>query len=425
MNYAKSLFPVLHDIPFKVGYTDDESDFVYARSDMELKEAYRLFKTSNEIRLVIHESDQPLNTSGLKGEHSHNSSPMPKQPIVSAPSDNSSPISEDEKGLNIDDSHLQLSLVHLKQLMDDLSKAKENLIVFNDKNRAKLIDNEKLISAERERFNNLELELKLAQETYLSSGQELSNLKESLKNVGTQLHGKLKEISDLKKDREDKLRLKSQLDEIDKQLNGKIEENLTMSKNLYTLTIERDHFNKKAKDLEHRQKSMEFELTASKFVNMGTSSPPPVSNDNPAPIKPVIPAPGAKNNQPIPVNRPDHPILKPHTIVPSSVIHPHGTVTQPLPVNRPDHPILKPHTIVPSSVIHPQGTVTQPLPVISKPVYDLENPPPDIDIEDIKMLSSMGFNLTPENLFEIIRMHDGDISIVIEELLNNIKMKTQ
>jgi len=334
---------------------------------------------------------------------------MPKQPIVSPPSDNSSPISEDEKGLKLDESHLQLSLVHLKQLMDDLSIAKENLMIFNDKNRSKLVENEKLISAERERFNNLELELKQAQETYSSAGLELSNLKESLKKIGTQLHLKLKEISDLKKDREDKLRLKSQLDELDKQLNGKIEEHLTMSKHLYTLTIERDHFNKKAKELEHQQKTIETELTASQFANMGISPRPPMFNDNPAPIYPVIngviPTSGANNNQPL------HVISKPPQVVVPVV-------------NRPDHPIAKPPTIVPSSIIHPQGTVSQPLPVISKPVYDLQNPPPDIDIEDIRMISSMGFGsgaLSPDTIFEVMRSNNNDLSRAIESLLNQIK----
>jgi len=310
--------------------------------------------------------------------------------------DNYSPISEDENGLMLDESHLQLSLVHLKQLMDDLSNAKESLIIFNDKNRAKLVENEKLISAERERFNNLELDLKQAQETYSSAGQELSNLQEGVKKIGTQLKLKLKEISDLKKDREDKLRLKSQLDDLDKQLNGKIEENLTMSKHLHTLTIERDHFNKKAKELEHQQKTLELELTASQFSNMGMSPHTLVSNDNTPnrDLNGVVPASGVGNS-------------KSPVVVPV--------------VNRPDHPFVKPPTtFVPSPVIHPQGTVTQP-PVISKPVYDLDNPPSDIDIEDIKMLTSMGLGgSNPETLFEVYRKHKGDLSRVVEDLLKII-----
>jgi hypothetical protein len=375
ITYAKNLFPGL-ELPFKVGYTDDENDFVFARSDMELSEAYRLFKGSNEIKLTIHEStDQPLSTSGNNPDQTNTSSYQPTTPTLI----DSDLITNDDNGLILDDSLLQLSLKNLNQIMTDLSKAKQTINILNENNRAKQIENEKLISAERDRYEKLELELRQAQDIYSSISLELTNLKESLPKVGTQLHLKLKEISELKKDREDKLRLKTQLDELDKQLNGKIDENLTMSKHIYTLTIERDHFNKKAKELEHRQRTMEAELTASQYSHMNLGTLPPMSNNNSSmPTNPVL-------NGGIPGSGVSHP---------SVPIYPN------------DHTNVK----IP---------IAPPLPP-QKPVYDLKNPPPDIDPEDIRMLLSMGFNENPDTLFQLIRKH-GDISRVIEELLKKIK----
>jgi len=152
-----------------------------------------------------------------------------------------------------------------------------------------------------------------------------------------------------------------------------------MSKHIYTLTIERDHFNKKAKELEHRQRTMEAELTASQYSHMNLGTLPPMSNNNSSmPTNPVL-------NGGIPGSGVSHP---------SVPIYPN------------DHTNVK----IP---------IAPPLPP-QKPVYDLKNPPPDIDPEDIRMLLSMGFNENPDTLFQLIRKH-GDISRVIEELLKKIK----
>jgi len=372
LTYAKNLFPGL-ELPFKVGYTDDENDFVYARSDMELSEAYRLFKGSNEIKLTIHEStDQPLSTSGNNPDQTNTSTTISYQPTIFSHSDSPAPITDDDNGLFLDDSLLQQSLKNLNQIMTDLSKAKETINILNEKNRAKQIESEKLLSAERERYEKLELELRQAQDIYSSVKIELTNLKESLPKVGTQLHLKIKEISELKKDREDKLRLKAQLDELDKQLNGKIDENLTMSKHLYTLTIERDHFNKKAKELEHRQKTLEAELTASQYSHIQSLGT--LSHDiSSMPMNPVL-------NGGTPISGMSH---------------------QQVPIF-PDHINVKP----------PISTPLLP----EKTLYDFQNPPPDIDPEDIRMLLSMGFSIDMDTMVQLIRKN-GDISRVIEELL--------
>jgi hypothetical protein len=64
----------------------------------------------------------------------------------------------------IDDTLLQSSLDHLNQLMADVAKAKENLILFNEKYRAQQLESEKLITTERERYKYLDLELRQAKE---------------------------------------------------------------------------------------------------------------------------------------------------------------------------------------------------------------------------------------------------------------------
>jgi hypothetical protein len=386
-----------------VGYTDDENDLVYARSDMELSEAYRLFRNSNEIKLSIHESTDPLTNSGYNPDH-YSPPSFPRQPTISSYSD--SPVSiKDDIGLIFDDSLFQLSLKNINQAMTDLSKAKENLINLNETNRNKQTESEKLISAEREKFEKLESELKQAQENFSSVSFELSNLKESVKKVGTQLQLKLKEIYELKRDKDEKLRLKAQLDELDQQLNGKIEENLTMSKHLYTLTIERDHFTKKAKDLEHKQKTMEAELTASlaQFTHNLPSPVPPITHENPSiPMNPVI------INGGIPVSGIVHQPVLVHSNTP---IHSNNSIHSNAPIHS-----NNPHSNTPfysNNPIHSNNPIRDP------PNSNLIDD--DIDMEDIRMIYSMGFNWVPvEKIKAYIRTYKKDISRVIEELLKDV-----
>jgi len=415
MNYAKNLFPVLQDISFKVGYTDDEDDFVSAKSDMELTEAYRLFKDSNEIRLTIQSDKQPLSPSGYPEQpQTYNSSPnsqqpQPKYPDASAPYPSENLQINDSPAPMIDDTLLQSSLDHLNQLMADVAKAKENLILFNEKYRAQQLESEKLITTERERYKYLDLELRQAKENFAASNLELANLKESLKKIGTQYQLKLREIAELKRDREEKLRLKTQLDDIDKHLHGRIEENLTMSKHLYTLTVERDHFTKKTKELEQKQKTMELEFTASQFANINLGNPflvPVTNNDNNTPVTatgiPINPVPGNFNQGGPFTNSPG--ISLPLTIGP--------------PTNLPKIPSST--GISPADAI--KNLDLRPSPSPSSSVYDLANPPPDISKDDITMLISMGFKVDrPDQLFDLIRSHKGDISRVIEELLKKLK----
>jgi len=222
-----------------------------------------------------------------------------------------------------------------------------------------------------------------------------------MKKIGAQLTIKLKEISELKRDREGKLRLKDQLNELNQQLNGKIEENSSMSKHLYNLTIERDHFDKKAIDLEHRHKTMEQELTASQFSNMNFGSPQ----------KPIdITGSSSSNPYHLPTGIPPNPVL--NGLGKNNLLKVNPTEFTFKPIKTP--PISTPNVIP-----HIDKPVPKPLPpVVDTPLYSLENPPPDIDPEDLKMILSMGFT-SPTKIFQLMRKYPGNIDRIIEDILKD------
>jgi len=365
INYAKNLYPVLNDRQFTVGYTDDEEDFVFAKSDLELSEAYRLAKSSGlkEIKLFINtQNSNPDTPVSSPPKVPTNETPIsnPSYPPINKPSTpiNIAPNPVIEELANLFDD----SITHINQLRADLAKAKESFVMISEK--------EKIITLERELLE--------AKDALVGATTEHDNLKETLYKMGTQLQAKLKEVSELRKDRDGKLLLKTKLENLEKQVNGKTEENLSMSKLIHNVTIERDHFSRKSKQLEDRQQTIEQELITSYQLSPVT---PRVDPHNKSPLIGFIP-----------VANPATPI---HT-EPPKVIH------VPEPVSTFHHNI--------------------PQPVVEKPRLsnDLSQLPPDIDEDDITILQSMGFNLDekPHLIFGLIRKHK-DISKVIEELLNN------
>jgi len=188
-----------------------------------------------------------------------------------------------------------------------------------------------------------------------------------------------------------------------------------MSKQLYTLTVERDHFTKKAKELEQRQKTMELEFTASQYSNLNLGNPFLVSNHEITPSAAGIshllnptspPVPGITNHLGSPFGH--GPGMNPlSSMVP--VIPPTATKIPSVSSNSPAT-VLNNNNLD----LRPSG--------LSSVAYDLANPPPDIAKDDITMLISMGFNLDrPDQLFDLIRSHKGNISRVIEELLKKLK----
>jgi len=162
-----------------------------------------------------------------------------------------------------------------------------------------------------------------------------------------------------------------------------------MSKLYHNVTIERDHFSKKTKELEDRQQTIEQELIRS--YQIGPATPLVDPHKSPAP------------NGLVPAMDPALPI---HLETPPKV-----TFVPETP--KPAYPVANPVPLYPSQ------------PIVEKPRIsdDLSLLPGDIDADDITILQSMGFNLNdrPQLIFDLIRKHPKDISKVIEELLKNNK----
>jgi len=302
------------------------------------------------------------------------------------------------------------SLTHLTQLISDLSKARVNYIHFIERDKSSQVESEKLINEEREKIQNLETELRKAQDTYATVSTEYNSLKDALLRIGTQLHLKIKEVSDLKKDREEKLRLKAKVEEVEKQLNTKIEENLTMSKKMYSLTIERDHFSKKAKDLEHRQPNIEQDLIRS-LQQLNFNSPRGSFMNYPQ----MSPQTTPTFQQPVSTPNNDKIVVK-STLPPSSG----GTPQFPVFKEYPKLPVQQsnpqPYSPMVDDWMMPPGRNEQP-PITPKSVAF----PDDIDEDDIEMLRSMGFNVEEKRqvIIDLIRKHKKEISKVIEDLLKS------
>lgn len=357
------------------------------------------------------------------------------------------------------DNPLDDSLTQISNLILSLTKSKEHYVQFMVNDRFKRQQNEKIIAGEQEKIRSLEAELKLAQESHSSSLLEYNNIKDGLFRIGSQLQVKIKEVTDLKKDREEKLQLKVQVEELERLLHTKVEESLSMSKRFHTVSIERDHFLNKTKVLETRQQTLEQDLMRS----LSITNSKPLTDSPYYPTNPfsVNPKPGNPMGYSYPVNPSQpvgySPVLNPHTLptipplMPNNPI-PHPHINNPvLPTNPillpnnpvlPTNPVLIPNNPIPHPIINNPQRPTTPLPLPSTPITNPGVPtnpgpythvddfhipktgdsglPKDIEQDDIEMLRSMGFNLSDDKekqrVFKLIRKHK-DISKVIEELL--------
>jgi len=104
---------------------------------------------------------------------------------------------------------------------------------------------------------------------------ECATFRESLRIIVLQYQAKMHEALDLKKERDEKVMIEAKLKQLQKDLNEKISENLNMTQSIREITTQRDHFNKKAEDLESRQQNLETDYLnqSIKFTNSITSSP--------------------------------------------------------------------------------------------------------------------------------------------------------
>jgi replicative DNA helicase len=335
-----------------VGYTDDENDFVFAKSDLELSEAYRLSKGSNEVKLYIKTS---LNTPVLSDI----------EPVTLGKSNDT------DEAIKFFDK----SMEHLTTLISEASTVKQNFLLASEAQRLKQREMEQqfeqLIETERAKASSLEEQLMQTKDSLAFYNAENSTCKESLNKMAAQFQLKIKEISELRKDREQKIILETKLVKLEKDLNTKIEENLSMSRTIHSVTIERDHFSKKAAELESRQQTFESDLIRSFQM--------PLTNGN------------TGNNI---IHNTSTPVSSPNT-----------TVVVPLPV-----PLVAENNPFVPSLPNPSTSNSSSIGI---------SLPDDIDEVDIQILLSMGFSLEedPQRIFDLIRQK-RDVSQVIEELLS-------
>jgi chromosome segregation ATPase len=215
-----------------VGYKHDGNDFVYAKSDLELKEAYRLAEGRNELRLYIN---------------------------IQNGVDDKNEITDDKLTNSIDNYVSQLT-----RIVADLSIMKQNYIDTLKIQQRDLEEKKKnytnVLESEKSKTNALSSELQRTRDLLAQSNSECATYKESLKKIAMQLQSRMIEAIDLKKDKDEKNLIEAKLQQLQKEYDTKIEENLGMSRVIHTVTIERDHYNKKAVELETRQQTFETDI---------------------------------------------------------------------------------------------------------------------------------------------------------------------
>jgi len=213
-------YPVLSNRQFSLGYKDNMGEFKLAKNDNELNESYR-FPQGNEITIYITEDDN------------------------------------DDVVISNIDTHLS----HLNLLFNEITLTSQKYLrTIKDKQ----IEQEKrqqfysqVLDTERAKTANVDNELKKLKESINSMNSEVATFRESLRILVLQYQAKMHEALDLKKDRDEKFILESKLKQLQKNLNDKIAENLTMTQSIREVSTQREHFNKKAEELENHQQNLE------------------------------------------------------------------------------------------------------------------------------------------------------------------------
>jgi len=213
-------------------------EFNLAKNDTELNDAYR-FPQGNEITIYITEDDN------------------------------------DDVVISNIDTHLS----HLTLLSNEINLTRQKYLRTinykqNEQEKRQQFYSE-ILETERAKTGNLEIELKKIKESTNRMNTECATFRESLRIVVLQYQAKMHEALDLKKERDEKFMIEAKLKQLQKDLNEKITENLNMTQSIREITTQRDHFNKKAEELESRQQNLETDYLnqSIKFTNSISGSP--------------------------------------------------------------------------------------------------------------------------------------------------------
>jgi chromosome segregation ATPase len=214
-------------------------EFNLAKNDTELNDAYR-FPQGNEITIYITEDDN------------------------------------DDVVISNIDTHLS----HLTLLSNEINLTRQKYLRTinykqNEQEKRQQFYSE-ILETERAKTGNLDIELKKIKDSINSMKADCATYRESFRILVSQYQAKMHESLDLKKERDEKVMIEAKLKQLQKDLNEKISENLNMTQSIREVTTQRDHFNKKAEELESRQQNLETDYLnqSIKFTNsMSPHSP--------------------------------------------------------------------------------------------------------------------------------------------------------
>jgi len=252
-------YPSLSERQFSIAYKVN-GEFVLAKSDSDTNEAFRLAHGSNEVTLYIPALD-----------------------------------TEDTLISGIDTRIAQLSL-----LSSEIQLIRQNYMrTVNEKQTEQEQRRQYysgLLETERVKSTQLEKELQKLKDSISSTNTETAKFKESMKVLVNQYQAKIQEAAELKKERDEKAMLEARVLQLEKDFKEKLEENLTMSKRIETISEERNHFNKKAEELEVHQQHME-----SDYLNQSLKiTTDPLSMAQPS----LLPISSGANNSSLPFSVP-------------------------------------------------------------------------------------------------------------------------
>jgi len=177
-------------------------------------------------------------------------------------------------------SSMESALSRLSFLSPELVLTKQNFIRSLKEKQAEGENRKRhfaeILEDETNKSTALENELRQIRESLSIMTNESAKYKESLKVLVSQFQTKMKELAELKKDRDEKVMLEVKISQLEKELNDHLSENLQISTRLANVTSERDNLHKKASDLELRHQKLEADyLTQSlKFTNLNEPTNP-------------------------------------------------------------------------------------------------------------------------------------------------------
>jgi len=448
---VKELFPNIEQ-NFRIFYYDDENEEITARSDMELKETYRIAESQKAkvIRLFVADLTQ---SSILAKSHqnSHLKNDDDNIDLNHYSTNDFEALTQIQRKLSeIMQSTTELSNLkqdqirkikteqELRQIISELEMKFENLQTTNLQLGNSLKECEKEKSSALSQIKNLEGEIKEKEETIRTFSEENSRIKEEIedKNIqlnthhesciqlGKQLQQKIKENKELKKEKENKMLLEAKFDLLKKDLDTKNEEYLEMSKVVHDVRVEKDFLAKKTADLEQQleQEQQELENLQQSIVQIHQSKHS-ITTPTPTPTSPPL---SSLVNSPSPPIKKDIPVTPPTTTTTTTKI----INVEDLPVDARrwrielevlesmgykdrtrNIELLKKYDDV-AKVVSECKTNPSPTPKKNKVRGDI---PADISPIDIQMLESMGFMDLQKNI-DYLRKYK-DVSVVVEKLL--------